>query len=126
MSPTQASTPDASTLHRSALDALGQNRPLEAARLLRQAVLQASGIARLWNDLGVVMEALGHPAEALRCYRTALDRDAQHPEARENYQQLKRQMQFARLLQVHPWTSTTTAPPRPVNAVAKSRAAAAS
>jgi Flp pilus assembly protein TadD len=126
MTRSQLASQEPQALHRQALEALEDNRPLDAARALRQAVLRAPAWARLWNDLGVVLEALGHPAEALRCYRTALDRDAGHPEAMDNYSQLKRQMNFARLLQVQPWTSTTAEPARPVSAAAKCRAAAAS
>lgn len=126
MTHSQLVSEEPQALHRRALDALEDSRPLDAARALRQAVLRAPSWARLWNDLGVALEALGHPAEALRCYRTALDRDAGHPEAKDNYNQLKRQMNFARLLQVQPWTSTTGAPARPVSAAAKCRAAAAS
>lgn len=126
MTHTQLVSQEPQALHRRALEALEDNRPLDAARALRQAILRAPAWARLWNDLGVVLEALGHPAEALRCYRTALDRDASHPEAKDNYNQLKRQMNFARLLQVQPWTSTTATPARPVSAAAKCRAASAS
>ena len=58
--------------HRAGVDALGRNRPEDAVRALRLAVELDPGLEIAWNDLGVVMEALGNTNEAVRCYKRAL------------------------------------------------------
>lgn len=98
----------------------------DAVRHLRAAVLLAPREAIYWNDLGVVLEALGHPTEALRCYRTALDREEGHREARENYELLRRQLAMVRALAPQSRMSTMARPVGGVNAAARRRAAAAS
>lgn len=126
MTQPQTIAPDAQALHREALLALEQSRIHDAVRHLRSAVLMAPRRALFWNDLGVVLEALGHPTEALRCYRTALDRDSEHAEARENYELLRRQLAMVRVLHAQSWTSTMARPAGAVRAAAKHRVAAAS
>ncbi len=126
MTLTQVSSQDARMLHGHALEALRESRLPEAARDLRAAVLLAPRCAMYWNDLGVVMEALGYPAEALRCYRTALDREAGHPEARDNYEDLRRQLRLLRAMEAQMVKSTTDWRPAGPRAPAKCRAASAS
>jgi protein O-GlcNAc transferase len=126
MTQPQAITPDPHTLHGQALRALEEFRMHDAVRHLRAAVLLAPREAVYWNDLGVVLEALGHPTEALRCYRTALDRENGHREARENYDLLRRQLAMVRALAPQSRMSTMARPAGGVSAVARRRAAAAS
>lgn len=126
MTQTQVIPQDARTLHRDALVALRESRLPEAARGLRAAVLLAPRCAAYWNDLGVVMEALGEPAEALKCYRTALDRETGHPEASDNYQDLRRQLKLFRELENQMVKSTTATRPAGLSVAVKCRAAAAS
>lgn len=121
----QTIAPDAEQLHRAALTALEQFRMHDAVRHLKAAVLMAPRRAAFWNDLGVVLEALGHQTEALRCYRTALDRESGHAEAKENYEALRRQMALAQALRAQIWRSMM-GPASGVSVAAKCRAAAAS
>lgn len=122
----QSLTPDPHALHGQALRALEELRMHDAVRHLRAAVLLAPRKAVYWNDLGVVLEALGHPTEALRCYRTALDRENGHREARENYDLLRKQLAMVRALAPQSRTSTMARPAVGVRAEARLRAAAAS
>lgn len=117
---------ESQALHRRAIEALEGSRLAEAAGHLRAAVEMASERASLWNDLGVVLEALGHAGEALRCYRTALDRDPEHVEAKENYGLLRRQMARWRAAQKVMSTTLGVRGAPGVSAAAKCRVAAAS
>lgn len=56
----------------------------EAVAWLRQAVSEDGENSQAWNDLGVVMEALGNPTPAVVCYRRALEIRPDHQEARTN------------------------------------------
>ncbi|HEY3442477.1 MAG TPA: hypothetical protein VGK29_17090 [Paludibaculum sp.] len=84
--------------HRAGVDALGRNRPEDAVRALRLAVELDPGLEVAWNDLGVVMEALGNTNEAVRCYRRALGVRAGFIEARTNLGMLMLQMELAQVL----------------------------
>lgn len=72
------------SLHSLALEALEGGRLEEAVLLLRASVRESGPNSQAWNDLGVVMEALGNPTEAERCYARALDVNPFHREARTN------------------------------------------
>lgn len=67
-----------------ALKALDEGRLEEAVNLLRGATEANRSDAKAWNDLGVVMETLGNPSTAARCYTEALAVDPFHSEARMN------------------------------------------
>jgi Flp pilus assembly protein TadD len=72
------------SLHRMALEALEAGLMEEAVARLRQAVSEDAENSQAWNDLGVVMEALGNPTPAVECYRRALEISPMHREARSN------------------------------------------
>ena len=93
-----AMTRTAKKYHRAGVDALGRNRPEDAVRALRLAVELDPELAVGWNDLGVVMEALGNAHEAVRCYRRALVVRPGSVEARSNLGMLMLQMELAHVL----------------------------
>ncbi len=59
--------------YRAGVEALAGNRPEDAVRALRLSVELDPELDAAWNDLGVMMEALGNGNEAVRCYRRALE-----------------------------------------------------
>ena len=67
-----------------ALALLEQNLAEDAVRALRHAVELNPGDAGAWNDLGVVLEALGNRRDAVHCYRSALRCAPQMHEAWRN------------------------------------------
>jgi Flp pilus assembly protein TadD len=77
------------------VEALIEGRLEDAVFLLRQAVDADPGFGRAWNDLGVVMEALGNPLEAVRCYRRAVSSTSACREASSNLGLLALQMRLA-------------------------------
>lgn len=79
------------TLHRMGLEALEAGRMEEAVARLRQAVSEDGENSQAWNDLGVVMEALGNPTPAVECYKRALEISPLHREARSNLMNLELQ-----------------------------------
>ena len=81
-----------------AVQALAEQRLEDAVIALRQAVEMDPCLEWAWNDLGVVMEALGNPREAMRCYRQALRVQPSHREAFSNLGLLTLQMDFAQAL----------------------------
>ncbi|HNY39761.1 MAG TPA: tetratricopeptide repeat protein [Bryobacteraceae bacterium] len=72
------------SLHRQALEALEAGRLEESVNLLRATVQESPSDSQAWNDLGVVMEALGNPCQAAHCYAQALRSQPFHREARAN------------------------------------------
>ncbi len=80
------------SLHRLALAALEDGRLEEAVLFLRSAIRESSPNSQAWNDLGVVMEALGNPTQAAHCYAQALQVNPFHREARTNLFALEMQM----------------------------------
>jgi len=58
--------------HLLALAALEEDRIEDAVAHLRHSLSANPQRAEAWNDLGVVMESLDNPHEALRCYRQSL------------------------------------------------------
>jgi len=72
------------SLHQQALEALENGRIEESVHLLRAAVEQSPSDSQVWNDLGVVMEVLGNPHQAVECYSNALVSHPFHREARAN------------------------------------------
>lgn len=66
-----------------------------AASALRTAIQLDPSLVGAHNDLGVLMETLGNPSEALRCYRMALAANPRHPEAQCNLRSLLLQLGLA-------------------------------
>jgi Flp pilus assembly protein TadD len=100
-----AMTRTAKKYHRAGVDALGRNRPEDAVRALRISVELDPNLDVAWNDLGVVMEALGNSHEAVRCYKRALGVRAGFVEARTNLGMLLLQMELAQVLRRQAFTS---------------------
>jgi Flp pilus assembly protein TadD len=100
-----AMTRTAKKYHRAGVDALGRNRPEDAVRALRLAVELDPKLVVAWNDLGVVMEALGNAHEAVRCYKRALALRPGSVEARSNLGMLMLQMELAQVLRRQALTS---------------------
>ena len=63
----------------------------EAVAGLRRAVGEDEENCQAWNDLGVMMEALGNPTRAVECYSRAIAIDPLHREARSNLLSLEMQ-----------------------------------
>ncbi len=61
---------------------------LEAVQALRQSTLTDPTFSPALNDLGVLMEILGRPGQAMECYEAALRADPTQVETRENLRQL--------------------------------------
>lgn len=91
--------------HCAGVDALGKDRLEDAVRALRLAVELDPDLHVAWNDLGVVMEALGNPCEAVRCYRRALGTHAGFVEARTNLGMLMLQMELTQVMRRQGLTS---------------------
>jgi tetratricopeptide (TPR) repeat protein len=67
--------------------ALAEGHPVaweQASRDFRRAVLVLPGFARAWNNLGIAAARRGLVAEAIRDYRTAIERDPQLAAPRYN------------------------------------------
>jgi len=62
----------AESAHLLALTALEEDRIEDAVAQLRLSLSSDPRRAEAWNDLGVVMESLDNPHEAVRCYRQSL------------------------------------------------------
>ncbi len=87
--------------HRMGVRALEAQRLEDAVIALRHAVELNPHMGRTWNDLGVVMEALGNPREAIRCYRQALAVQPDNQDAQGNLGMLMLQMNMAHTLRRH-------------------------
>lgn len=96
MSPASPTMNEAESLRRLGLAAFEEERLEEAVHSLRQAIAADPQMDSAWNDLGVVMEALGNPFEALSCYRRALCLDHTATEARENLDALLTELDLVR------------------------------
>ncbi len=84
-------------LHRKrGLDAIESQMLPDAVAELREALRLDPAFVKAWNDLGVVMEALGNCSEALQCYGRALQLDPNHLESRTNLMALTIQLDLAR------------------------------
>ena len=105
--PVEALRRTAKRYHLDGVDALGRNRPEDAVRALRLAVELDPGLEAAWNDLGVVMEALGNSQEAMRCYKRALGVRVGFVVARTNLGMLTLQMELVQVLRRHAFTSST-------------------
>lgn len=80
-----------------ALQSLEAGRAEDAVHFLRETVFAVPSHANAWNDLGVLMEALGNHHEARRCYETALRANPRLLEAQSNLSLLSNCMDLARL-----------------------------
>lgn len=86
----------AGSSYRKALGALETGRAEDAVHHLRQTVTLDPEHANAWNDLGVLMEALGNHHEARRCYEAALRVNPDMFEAQSNLSLLSNCMEMAR------------------------------
>ena len=93
-------------MHREGVMALEEQRMEDAVLSLRQAVELDPSFVSAWNDLGVVMEALGNPTEAVRCYRQALSVQPEQDEAKSNLGMLLLQMDLVHALHRQAFTSS--------------------
>jgi Flp pilus assembly protein TadD len=90
--------PEPEAHHLRGLVALEAQLLQDAVMEFREALRLNPNLPRVWNDLGVVMEALGNTRDALQCYSLALQCDPQSEEARENWADLTMQIEIARVL----------------------------
>ena len=60
--------PGAQACYERGVRALASNRIEDAVRELREAARREPRLTQAWRLLACVMEALGNPEEALRCY----------------------------------------------------------
>ena len=97
---------DARLMHRQGVVALEEQRMEDAVLAFRQAVELDPNFVCAWNDLGVVMEALGNPMEALRCYRQALSVQPEQSEAKSNLGMLMLQLDLVHALHRQAFTSS--------------------
>jgi Flp pilus assembly protein TadD len=77
-----------------------------AVAALRYALDLQPRCHKSWNDLGVVMEALGNPEEALRCYKRSLALQPAHPESRSNLALLSLQLAMCQAMGRQAFTSS--------------------
>lgn len=89
-----------------ALELLDAGQIEETVMILRCAVECNPRNSRAWNDLGVVMETLGNPMEAVRCYRRCIALEPGRSEARQDLGMLLLQMGMAQALQRQAFTSS--------------------
>ncbi|MGC8760804.1 MAG: tetratricopeptide repeat protein [Bryobacteraceae bacterium] len=88
--------------HSAALEQLESGHMEDALRSLRRAVELDPRAWRAWNDLGVVLEALGNRRDALHCYRQALRAAPDADEPRRNLMLLALGLSLARSLEMAP------------------------
>jgi Flp pilus assembly protein TadD len=92
----QTKSTSVGSTYRRALQALDSGRAEDAVQYLRQTVIIDPNHANAWNDLGVLMEALGNHHDARRCYETALRVRPDMFEAQSNLRLLSNCMELAR------------------------------
>lgn len=92
--------------YRAGVAALQREKVEDAVQHLRRAVELDPLLEDAWNDLGVVMEAIGNPREALRCYRQSLSVCPEQPEALDNLSKLLVQLDLAQALRRYASTSS--------------------
>jgi Flp pilus assembly protein TadD len=85
----------AEALWREGVQLLYNQQCEEAVHHLRQSACVDPSFAPAFNDLGVLMEALGNREQALVCYRAALRAEPNHQPASENLALLMLQMDLA-------------------------------
>ncbi|GIU75543.1 MAG: hypothetical protein KatS3mg004_2630 [Bryobacteraceae bacterium] len=88
--------------HSAALEELESGHFEEALRSLRRAVEIDPRAWRAWNDLGVVLEALGNRRDAIYCYGQALRAAPDAEEPRRNLMLLALGLSLARSLEMAP------------------------
>jgi Flp pilus assembly protein TadD len=92
-------------LYAQGVAALEADRLEDAVEAFRSLVDCQPDHADAWDDLGVIMEALGNPGEALRCYRRALDANPEHAGARSNLMTLALNLELAARVRRQAFTS---------------------
>ena len=93
--PARLSPHTAKQWHAAALEHLANDRIEDAVRCLRHAVALDPRAADAWNDLGVVLEALGNRRDAVHCYQQALRTRPGMKEAVRNLMALAMQSSLA-------------------------------
>lgn len=88
--------------HRQGLELLESGYIEEAVHALREAVEAEPDYAAAWNDLGVVMEALGNARDAVYCYRRALRARPEDAAPRRNLMALALELNFERSMSPPP------------------------
>ena len=78
----------------------------DAVRIMRCAVECNPASAPAWNDMGILLEAMGNPMEAVRCYRRALRVEPHHREARQTLGLLTLELNMAQELHRQALTSS--------------------
>lgn len=89
-----------------ALELLDAGRVGEALAGLRLAVEHNPRNFKAWNDLGVVLETVGNPLDAVRCYRRSVALEPGRTEARQNLGMLLLQIGLAQALERQALTSS--------------------
>lgn len=77
-------SPAAAQYHLAGQEFLVSGQVEDAVRWLRYAVDLDPRCASAWNDLGVILEALGNTRDAIYCYRRALQARPGMDEPRRN------------------------------------------
>ncbi len=72
---------------------LGRNRLQDAVYYLRKASDLDPTSWRVFNNLGVALFKMGHPEQAIKCYREALRYDPNNPGIKENLKKALGQIQ---------------------------------
>jgi len=88
----------AEALWRAGVERLAEDCVPEAVAIFRECTAAYPAFAPAHNDLGVLMEALGNPVQALACYRAALAADPCHRQARHNLASLSIEIDLERAL----------------------------
>lgn len=101
----QPDAPDSGALYAAGLAAIEQDRLEDAVESFRLLLESEPRHADGWNDLGVIMEALGNPGEALECYRNALEANPRHAGARSNLKSLAMNLELAARVRRQAFTS---------------------
>jgi len=96
----------AAKYHRTGIEQLEAGQMEEAVKALRCAAELNPHAWQFWNDLGVAMEVLGNPHDAIRCYRRALVEEPSQIEARGNLGALLVEVGMAQALRHYAFTSS--------------------
>jgi Flp pilus assembly protein TadD len=92
-------------LYAQGIAALEAERLEDAVEAFRNLLDCQPDHADAWDSLGLIMEALGNPGEALRCYRRALEANPRHAGARSNLKTLAVNLELAARVRRQAYTS---------------------
>jgi len=102
MAPLNETPRSAVQWHSAAMEELESGHIEDALRSLRRAVEIDPRAWRAWNDLGVVLEALGNRRDAVHCYGRALRAAPDAEEPRRNLMLLALGLSLERSLEMAP------------------------